>query len=146
MDTMTYTADQSPSQTAAAIRDATVAELLSLAHQAEQLAATLPDLDIPPKELAEALAQVRRLGMRLGAIEEALSVLGPGLEQRSSLFESGPSPMTYARYTPSTQTAMRCIRYTPSTRGLCWYCNDRNTSPGDSPVPAQISYGAQPHS
>ncbi len=63
--------------TPAVIRDATAAELQQLAHQAEALAATLPDIQIPPKELAEALAQVRRLGLRLGAIEEGLASLGP---------------------------------------------------------------------
>ncbi len=64
MDTTTLTAEA-------------VAELLSLSRQAEALAATFPELEIPPQELAEALAQVRRLGMRLGAIEEALAALGP---------------------------------------------------------------------
>jgi hypothetical protein len=74
MDTLTFTptAPLSPS----ALTDATVAELLSLAIQAEALAATQPDLEIPPRELAEKLAQVRWLGVRLGAIKEALAVLG----------------------------------------------------------------------
>ncbi len=63
--------------TPATLTQETVAELLQLAHQAEALAATLPDLDILPRDMAEALAQVRRLGMRLGAIEESLASLGP---------------------------------------------------------------------
>ncbi len=54
-----------------------VAVLEDLAQLAADLAAALPELDLPAEQLAEALAQVRRLEVRLQLIEEGLAALGP---------------------------------------------------------------------
>jgi hypothetical protein len=55
----------------------TIESLTALSQRAADLAAALPELDLPADQLAEALAQVRRLDVRLALIEEGLASLGP---------------------------------------------------------------------
>ncbi len=55
----------------------TIEALTALSRRALDLAAALPELDLAADQLAEALAQVRRLDARLGLIEEGLAALGP---------------------------------------------------------------------
>jgi hypothetical protein len=54
-----------------------IAALTALSQRAEALAAALPSLDLPATALADVVAQVRRLDMRLQMIEDGIGALGP---------------------------------------------------------------------
>ena len=55
----------------------TVALLTELAQRAEDLAGTLPSLDLGAAELAEVASDMQRINARLARIEERLAALGP---------------------------------------------------------------------
>ena len=55
----------------------TIAVLESLSHRAQDLAATLPHLDLDPATLAHLAGQAQRIAGRLADLEEALGQQGP---------------------------------------------------------------------